>query len=170
MKKSANSTASHFDFNSKKNSELKKAPLKESDLKEVGSALNKDSLDTAYPLLKQKKTSIRLSSFFQEIQKKYDEKNKEQLLSIENQQDLFKSSGQFSFLVNVFSDEEKAFEYIKKIKQKYPFWSFLLKVHGDHIRIYLGPFNSKKEALDFKKDLPMPYPFSSLEYLEKVGL
>ena len=34
----------------------------------------------------------------------------------------------------------------------------------------LGPFNSKKEALDFKKDLPMPYPFSSLEYLEKVGL
>ena len=124
-------------------------------------------------ILKQKNPStqsLKLNPFLQKVQKAYDKKNKEQLFSIENQQEFFKPSGKFSFLVNVFSKEEKAFEYIEKMKKEYPFWSFLLKSHGDHIRIYLGPFVSKKEALKFKKELPLPYPFSSLEYLEEVGL
>lgn len=114
--------------------------------------------------------SIQFKPFVPKIQQVYDEKNKEQLLSIEKQQDFFKSNGKFSFLVNVFSEEDKALEYIKKIKEEYPLWSFLLKAHGDHIRIYLGPFTSKKSADSFKKGLPVPYPFPSLEYLEEVGL
>lgn len=114
--------------------------------------------------------SIQFKPFVPKIQQVYDEKNKEQLLSIEKQQDFFKSNGKFSFLVNVFSEEDKALEYIKKMKEEYPLWSFLLKAHGDHIRIYLGPFTSKKSADSFKKGLPVPYPFPSLEYLEEVGL
>jgi len=114
--------------------------------------------------------SIQFKPFVPKVQQVYNEKNKEQLLSIEKQQDFFKSNGKFSFLVNVFSEEDKALEYIKKIKEEHPLWSLLLKAHGDHIRIYLGPFASKKLADSFKKELPVPYPFPSLEYLEEVGL
>jgi len=132
----------------------------------------KKDLPTPNPA-KQKSPStqkLKLESFFQEQEKKYNETNKEQLLAIEKQQDFFKSTGKFSFLVNVFSKEEKAIEYIETMKKDYPFWSFLLKSHGDHIRIYLGPFVSREEALKFKKELSFPYPFSSLEYLEEVAL
>ena len=160
--------------NKKTDSYLKNPPLSlkkdagKSPLKKEAPAFNQDQL-----ALKQKNPStksLKLSPFLQKIQKTYDKKNKEQLFSIANQQEFFKPSGNFSFLVNVFSKEEKAFEYIEKMKKEYPFWSFLLKSHGGHIRIYLGPFASKEEALKFKKELPLPYPFSSLEYLEEVGL
>jgi len=114
--------------------------------------------------------SAQLESFITETEKAFDKRNKEQLLSIENQQNFFKSNGKFSFLVNVFSKEEKAIEYVEKMKKEYPLWSFLLKFHGNHIRVYLGPFLSKEEALKFKNEIPIPYPFSSLEHLEDLGL
>ncbi|MBC6414932.1 MAG: SPOR domain-containing protein [Bdellovibrionales bacterium] len=117
-----------------------------------------------------KESARKKAPLIDPLQAGYDEKNKEQLLSIETEQDFFKREGRFSFLINVFSEEKKAFEYIKQMKEKYPLWSFLLKKQEDQIRIYLGPFVSKEQALEFKKILPIPYPFPSLEYLEEVSL
>ena len=105
------------------------------------------------------------------IREEYDRKNREQLSRIETEQNFFKSDGKFSFLVNVFSEEEKAFKYINKMRRRHPLWSFLLKTDGGgHIRVYLGPFADKEAALKFKKSLSIPYPFSSLEYLEEIAL
>ena len=104
------------------------------------------------------------------IQEEYDERNRKQLALIEKGQKFFKSNGKFSFMVNVFSDQEKAFKYINTMKEQYPMWSFLLKIHKDHIRVYLGPFPSKELAEEFKKSIPMPSPFSSLEFLEELSL
>ncbi|MCZ0932178.1 MAG: SPOR domain-containing protein [Oligoflexia bacterium] len=111
-----------------------------------------------------------LSPELQEIQDGYDKKNREQLLLIKEEQKFFKPNGKFSFMVNVFSDQEKTFKYINQMKKQYPKWSFLIKAHKDHIRVYLGPFPSKQLAAEFKKTLPNPPPFSSLEFLEEVSL
>ena len=101
----------------------------------------------------------------------YDRKNREQLSLIEKEQNFFKLDGKFSFLVNVFSEEEKAFKYINKMRRQYPLWSFLLKTDEEgHIHVYLGPFADKEIAFKFKKSLSIPYPFSSLEYLEEIAL
>ena len=89
---------------------------------------------------------------------------------IETNQKFFKTNGKFSFMVNVFSDQDKAFNFIKEMKKQYPLWSFLLKIQKDHIRVYLGPFPSKELAEEFKKSIPHPTPFSSLEFLEEVSL
>lgn len=105
----------------------------------------------------------------QKLQAKYDEKNREQLLQILEGQKFFTLAGKFSFLVNVFSEEEKALKYVKNMKKQYPLWSFLIKAHKDHIRIYLGPFESKEKALEFKKIIPPPTPFSQ-DFLEEASL
>lgn len=105
----------------------------------------------------------------QKLQAKYDEKNREQLFQILEDQKFFIMEGKFSFLANVFSDQEKALNYVKDMKEKYPLWSFLIKAHKDHTRIYLGPFESKEKALEFKKMIPSPSPFS-MDFLEEVSL
>ena len=105
----------------------------------------------------------------QKLQAKYDEKNREQLLQILGDQKFFIMEGKFSFLINVFSEEEKALDYVKKMKEDYPVWSFLIKAYKDHIRIYLGPFKSKGKALEFKKMISQPSPFSQ-EFLEEISL
>lgn len=104
-----------------------------------------------------------------EIQKEYDKKNREQLTSILEDQNVFTRKGKVSFLINVFSDKEEALDYVKKMKADYPLWSFLIKAHPDHIRIYLGPISSKSKALEFKNTVPQPLPFS-LDFLEEVSL
>ena len=109
-------------------------------------------------------------SELQKIQADYDKKNREQLLLITEEQDFFKLNGKFSFMVNVFSDQEKTFKYINQLRKQYPMWSFLIKAHKDHIRVYLGPFPSRGLADEFKKKLPSPSPFSSLDFLEEVSL
>ena len=114
--------------------------------------------------------SEKLSLKLQAIQDEYDKKNKEHLLLIEKDQKFFKTTGKFSFMINVFSEQDKAFEFVKEMKQQYPMWSFLLKVHKDHIRVYLGPFPSKELANEFKKSIPQPLPFSSLDFLTEVSL
>ena len=111
-----------------------------------------------------------LNPELQKIQEDYDKKNMEQLLIIEKAQKFFKSDGNFSFLLNVFSTQDKAFEYVENMKEQYPMWSFFMKAHEDHIRIYLGPFPARELALEFKNALPVPNSFSSLEFLEEVGL
>ena len=73
-------------------------------------------------------------------------------------------------MVNVFSSQEKVSKYVNQMKKQYPMWSFLIKAHKDHIRVYVGPFPSKKLAEEFKKALPRPSPFSSLDFLEEVSL
>ncbi|MCY4321328.1 MAG: SPOR domain-containing protein [Bdellovibrionaceae bacterium] len=104
------------------------------------------------------------------LQERYNKKNKEQLLAIEKEQKFFKTNGKFSFMINVFSDEKKAIQYINQMKGQYPLWSFLLKANKDHIRVYLGPFPSKKLAQEFKDSLSNPTPFSSLEFLEEFSI
>ena len=104
------------------------------------------------------------------LQESYDKKNKEQLLIIEAGQKFFKSNGKFSFMVNVFSSQDKTFKYVNQMKKQYPLWSFLIKAYRDHIRVYVGPFPSKELAQEFKKTLPNPSPFSSLNFLEEVSL
>ena len=104
-----------------------------------------------------------------EQQIRYDKKNREQLAEIAKSQNIFKRDGKFSFLVNVFSEEEEALEYIQKMKRDYPLWSFLIKAESDHIRIYLGPISSRREALEFKESLPRLLPFS-FDFLEEVSL
>ena len=106
----------------------------------------------------------------QQIQKKYDKKNQEQLSLIEQEQKYFKTDGKYSFMINVFSNQDKAFKYISKMKKQYPMWSFLMKAHKDHVRVYLGPFPSKELAQEFKKSLPNPSPFPSLEFLKEITL
>lgn len=110
-----------------------------------------------------------VSSTLQKIQKEYDKKNRKQLMEISGNQKFFKINGNFSFLVNVFSEQTEALNYVKSMKEIYPSWSFLLKAHIDHIRIYLGPFQTKEKALEFQKIIPSPSPFSQL-FLEEVSL
>ena len=105
----------------------------------------------------------------QELQKEYDKKNREQLVKIIGNQKFFTMDGQFGFLVNVFSEQDKALDYVKDIKNKHPLWSFLMKAHKDHIRVYLGPFQTKEKALEFKEMIASP-SFFSQAYLEEVSL
>ena len=102
-------------------------------------------------------------------QAKYDKANREQLSAILESQNNFTMKGRFGFLINIFSNEEEAEEYVKKMKADYPLLSFLIKIHSNHIRIYLGPISSKEKALEFRKKIPQPQPFS-LDFLEEVSL
>ena len=126
-----------------------------------------DSLQAGVPFIGEKNKEIQLQ--LKEAKAKYDKRNREQLTAILDSQNIFKMEGKFSFLVNVFSDEEEALSYVKKMKMDYPLWSFLIKVHSDHIRIYLGPIVSRSKALEFKKTIPQPEPFS-LDFLEEISL
>ena len=111
-----------------------------------------------------------INSELEKIQERYDKKNQEQLALIKEEQKYFKSEGKYSFMINIFSDQDKAFTYIKKMKKEYPMWSFLIKAHKDHVRVYLGPFPSKELAEEFKKSLPNPSPFPSLDFLKEISL
>lgn len=103
------------------------------------------------------------------LQQEYDKKNREQFARLSSGKKVFSVDGKFSFLVNVFSEQDEAMEFFSKMKSQYPSWSFFLKVHKDHIRVYLGPFSSKEKAMEFKKSQPHPLPFSQ-DFLEEVSL
>ncbi len=105
----------------------------------------------------------------QKLQEGYDKKNREQLVKIVGNQKFFTMDGKFSFLINVFFEQDKALDYVKDMKSKHPLWSFLIKGHRDHIRIYLGPFQTKEKALEFKEIIASPSLFSQA-YLEEVSL
>ena len=105
-------------------------------------------------------------SVLQKLQKEYD-KNREQLLQIVESQSFFKMDGKFSFLISVFSERNGALDYVQKMREKYPLWSFLIKPYEDHTRIYLGPFPSKEKALEFKKTMPSSL---SQDFLEEISL
>lgn len=107
-------------------------------------------------------------SFLEQIQIEYDEKNKKQFQAIPKEQNIFARDGNFSFLINVFSEKKKAEDYFEEVKEKYPLWSFFLKAHKDHVRIYLGPFSSRQKALEFKQTQALPVLFS-LEFIEEVS-
>ncbi len=106
---------------------------------------------------------------WQKLQEEYDKKNRAQLIKIAGNQKFFTIDGKFSFLIDVFSEQEKALDYIQEMKKFYPLWSFLIKAHSGHVRVYLGPFPSKQKALEFKKSIPEPSPFSQI-FLEEVSL
>ena len=100
---------------------------------------------------------------------KYYKNNLEQLIRILGSQNFFTRDGQFSFLINAFSEEDEALDYVKSMKKNHPLWSFLLKDHGNHIRIYLGPFKSKQKAFEFQENIPDSVYFFR-DFLEEVSL
>ncbi len=102
-------------------------------------------------------------------QKEHDATNRKYLLSIPNN-NLFFLKGEYSFLVNVFSEEEKALKYIKLLREKRPLWNFFLKLHRGGVKIYLGPFKTKQKANNFmrnisKRSLPFPNYFLEIQSL-----
>lgn len=101
--------------------------------------------------------------------KEYNKVNRARLLSISKQQTDFVLNGEYSFLVNVFSGEKKALEYIEKLQNKYPLWNFFIKLHKGNIKIYLGPFTSREKALNFMRLAPTPPPFPNY-FLEQQAL
>ena len=113
------------------------------------------------------KTQETRSPTLKKVQEEFDKKNHEQFLKISENQKFFAIDGKFSFLVNAFSEQKKALEYVKDIKRKHPNWSFFIKVHEDHTRIYLGPFPTEEKAMEFKQAMP---PSLSPDFLEEVSL
>ena len=150
--------------------------LKPSASKSSFQNINKQK-ESLYPTLQElasletrpKTNEGKKDSVLQTLQAEYDKKNREQLLQISGEQDFFTINGHFGFLVNVFSEQDKALEYVQNMKENYPLWSFLLKAYKDHVRIYLGPFQSKQKALEFKQSIPQQPPFA-LDFLEEVSL
>ena len=100
---------------------------------------------------------------------KFDKLNREAFKRIRNRQNVFNEKGQFSFLINVFSKEKEALEYIKNLRTQFPLWGFFFKPDRQNFRIYLGPFSTKDQAGDFIKILPDPKPFPNY-FLETEGL
>lgn len=99
-------------------------------------------------------------------EEKYLQFNKEEFAKIKDQQSFFSKEGQYSFLINVFSEEKSAFAYIEKLKKRFPVWNFFIRPDKIQLRVYLGPFETKKEALNFIEKIPAPSPFPNY-FLEK---
>ena len=114
--------------------------------------------DTKQSVLEKKDTSSR--------EEKYLQFNKKEFAKIEDQQSFFSKKGQYSFLINVFSEEKSAFAYIEKLKKRFPVWNFFIRPDKVQLRVYLGPFETKKEALKFIEKIPAPSPFPNY-FLEK---
>ena len=102
-------------------------------------------------------------------EKKYQKFNKKEFTKIENQQSFFTREGQYSFLINAFSKEKPALEYIEKLKTRFPVWNFFIRPDKIHLRVYLGPFKTKREALEFINKITAPSPFPNY-FLEKETL
>ena len=100
---------------------------------------------------------------------KFDELNQKAFDRIKNRQNVFNERGQVSFLINVFSKENEAMEYVQKPRGQFPLWGFFLKPDKQNLRVYLGPFLTKERAADFIKVLPDPKPFPNY-FLETEGL
>ena len=100
---------------------------------------------------------------------KFDKLNQKAFSRIKNRQNVFNERGQFSFLINVFSKEEEAMEYVQKLRGRFPLWGFFLKPDRQNFRVYLGPFLTKARASDFINALPEPKPFPNY-FLEAEGL
>ena len=117
-----------------------------------------------------KKKTIKVKKDIAKKQREYDKKNRQWLLSIAKDQSNFYFNGKYSFLVNIFSDENKAVKYIENIKIRYPLWNFFIKVDKlANIKIYLGPFDTRQRALNFIKTMPHPSPFPN-HFLEEKSL
>ena len=100
---------------------------------------------------------------------KFDKLNHKAFERIKNRQNVFNVRGRFSFLINVFSKEKEAVEYVQKLRGRFPLWGFFLKPDRQNLRVYLGPFLTKDRAGDFIKTLPDPKPFPNY-FLEMEGL
>ena len=100
---------------------------------------------------------------------KFDKLNREDFDRIKNRQNVFNERGRVSFLINVFSKEDEAMEYVQKLRGQFPLWGFFLKPDKQNLRVYLGPFLTKERAADFIKVLPDPKPFPNY-FMETEGL
>ena len=118
---------------------------------------------------REKKGKPSLSDLEKKRKDKFDKLNQKAFYRIKNRQNVFNERGQFSFLINVFSKEEEAMEYVQKLRGQFPLWGFFLKPDQQNLRVYLGPFLTKARAADFIKALPDPKPFPNY-FLETEGL
>ena len=104
-----------------------------------------------------------------EIEEKFKKINQNAFRKIKNKQNIFHERGEFSFLINVFSKEKEAMEYVENLRLKFPTWNFFFKPDRQNLRIYLGPFPTKTKAKNFIKTIPDPKPFPNY-FLEKMKL
>ena len=141
-------------FRQEPSSEDKKSPEKEAaSVKQKAEQQEENS-----PLLVAEKK--RKDKFYEFNRKAFDQ--------IKNRQNVFNEKGQYSFLINVFSKEKEAMQYVKKLREQFPLWSFFLRPDKQNLRVYLGPFLTKERAGDFIKALPDPKPFPNY-FLESEG-
>ena len=116
----------------------------------------------------EEKPKSDLEKALEAIQMEYDKLARTQLKNLPSQSP-FSLYGEHSFLVEVFSSREEADKHYQKMKEQFPLWSFFIKASYQHVKVYLGPFDSKEKAEEFKKNLPLPVPFS-LDFLMKRPL
>ena len=121
------------------------------------------------PLAKKAEEKRPLSGSELKRKEKLDKLNRKAFERIKNRQNVFNARGRFSFLINVFSKEKEAVEYVQKLRGRFPLWGFFLKPDRQNFRVYLGPFLSKERAGDFIKTFPDPKPFPNY-FLEMEGL
>ena len=137
--------------------------------------------DVVKPLLKQEvskitqpapvaqKKDVSTSQKATDKQKLYNKKNWQAFSQVKNRQKYFFFNGKYSFLINVFSQEEQALDYLKTSRQAHPEWSFFIVEDKNKFRIYLGPFRTKEQASSFMNQITDPKPFPNY-FLEKRGL
>ncbi|MCY4512301.1 MAG: SPOR domain-containing protein, partial [Bdellovibrionales bacterium] len=77
---------------------------------------------------------------------KFDEFNRKAFDQIKGRQNVFMEKGKYSFLINVFSREKEAMQYVKKLRGQFPLWNFFLRPDKQNLRVYLGPFLTKERA------------------------
>lgn len=100
---------------------------------------------------------------------KYREFNREEFIKTKGDQKDFFIDGRYSLLINVLSAEKSARDYVKSLKSRFPLWNFFIKPDSPQLRIYLGPFKTKNEAIQFIEKFPTPSPFPNY-FLEEEGL
>ena len=99
----------------------------------------------------------------------YEAFNQEEFVKTQGEKIYFYKDGRYSFLIYVLSVKESAKNYVKSLKTRFPLWNFFIKPDSPQLRIYLGPFKTKSEAMKFIENLPTPSPFPNY-FLEEEGI
>lgn len=138
--------------------------------------LEKPTTDESKPEIAQKASSTENSLIKKgvpqknnDLSQKYKAFNQEGFIKTQGEQKYFSIDGQYSLLINVLSAEKSARDYIKSLKNRFPLWNFFIKPDSPQLRIYLGPFKTKSEALKFIENLPTPSPFPNY-FMEEEGI
>lgn len=127
----------------------------------------KDTVKADRGVVAQIKQEQTKPSAFLILKEKHQLFNRQQFAEIKDRQGFFNENGRYSFLINVFLNEVPVWDHINNLKKRFPLWSFFITSDKSHYRIYLGPFQTKKQALDFIQNLSAPSPFPNYFLEEK---